>query len=305
MTHHSDEQLTAAFQTYLLAEKRVSENTFKAYKNDIEEFVLFLKALEKSIKTSAISDLKEYLAHCRTRQLSTKTVCRKITSLKLFFDYVWRTFNIENKAEHLIFPKTEKRIPIYLTSEEIETLLNATHHDMTDRGKRNRVILYLLYASGMRVSELISLTLDSIHFDTGFIIFSGKGSKERSIPLPEPMIHLLRDYCETSYFSFIPQGTVAAKRYIFASYSKGKEKPLSRQLIWMLIKKCMRTAGIKKNISPHTLRHSLATHLLKNGANLRSLQLFLGHEHLNTVEFYTHLDTSHLRVIYDKTHPRA
>jgi integrase/recombinase XerD len=305
MNLYSDDQLTSAFQTYLLAEKRVSENTFNAYKNDIEEFLLFLKTVEKSVKTSAVSDLKEYLTHCRAKKLSPRTVCRKISSLKLFFDYVWRAFNIENKAEHLIFPKTDKRIPIYLTSEEIEQLLQSTHQDMSERGKRNRVILYLLYASGMRVSELISLTLDSIHFDTGFIIFKGKGSKERSIPLPEPMMILLRDYCETTYFTFIPAGTLASRRYIFASYSKGKEKPLSRQLIWMLIKKCMRLAGIKKNISPHTLRHSLATHLLKNGANLRSLQLFLGHEHLNTVEFYTHLDTSHLRVVYNKTHPRA
>jgi integrase/recombinase XerD len=158
----------------------------------------------------------------------------------------------------------------------------------------------------MRVSELVSLTIDQIHFDTGFVSIQGKGGKERMVPIPQNVLELLRFYLETVYDKLLAKNVLSEeKKYLFAVIYQKKIKPISRQLFWSALKKIISKSGIKKNISPHTLRHSLATHLLKKGANIRLLQVLLGHEQLTTVQIYTHLEDSHLREEYDKKHPRA
>jgi integrase/recombinase XerD len=296
------------FHTYLLTEKRVSQNTFLAYKRDLEQFDQFL--IKEKLKISDVTKkhLNAFLKMVKDQGLSAKTLSRKISSLKLFFNYLSSQHVSSNPAKTLIFPKLEKTLPTYLTEQEIEKLLSAANRDTSDKGVRNKVMLYLLYATGMRVSELVSLTIDQIHFDTGFARVVGKGSKERMIPLPKNILELLRFYVDTVYPKLLPKNidlTINTKKYLFAACYNNQLKPLSRQSFWGLLKKILSRAAIFKNVSPHSLRHSLATHLLQKGADLRSLQMLLGHQNLATVQVYTHLGNSEIRKVYDKKHPRA
>lgn len=298
----------ANFCTYLLTEKRVLKNTFLAYKRDIEQFYLFLKEKRLQVHGCKLENLKAFLKWLKGQGLTAKSLSRKITSLKLFYNFLNKQYGLDNFADALTFPKFEKTLPNYLSESEIQKLLQTADKDDSGKGQRNRMMIYLLYATGMRVSELVNLTFDQIHFDTGFINLVGKGNKERSIPLPKNIFKMLKHYQENVYPKLIPSKILANEKianYVFVSAQKNVVKPISRQMFWMSLKKVLQKASIFKNISPHSLRHSLATHLLKNGADVRSLQLILGHENLSTVQIYTHLEDPQLRKIYDKKHPRA
>lgn len=302
----SDESYIAHFQTYLLTEKRAAQNTFLAYKNDIEQLEEFFKSKKLSIENSKTSHLKSFIKVLREKGLKNKSLIRKISSFKVFFKYLEDQFELKNIAEPLILPKLEQTLPLYLTDAEIESLFETANQDKTARGIRNQVMIYLLYASGMRVSELVHLTVDQINFETGFVQLMGKGNKERSIPLPGNILSFLKYYLDKIRKEFLPKNKVLVNaNYIFPYYSHNKVTPITRQSVFLILKKMIALSGINKNISPHSLRHSLATHLLKNGANLRSIQMLLGHEHLSTIQVYTHVETSHLRKVYDKKHPRA
>ncbi|MBU1008217.1 tyrosine-type recombinase/integrase [Candidatus Dependentiae bacterium] len=294
------------FEMFLLAEKRVAQNTFVAYQRDIKQFMDFLRANRLSLKRCAKPQLKRFLRILKTSGATAKTISRKISSLKLFFSFLHDRFEFENKATSLVFPKTEKKLPVYLTEQELQLLFDAANKDNSYRGIRNKVMLSLIYASGMRVTELVSTKLEQIHFDTGFVSIMGKGSKERMVPLPQNVLVLLRFYIDTVYEKLLPKKIALGKKeYLFPVSYKKQIKAISRQQFWSLLKQMITQSEIKKNISPHSLRHSLATHLLKKGANIRLLQVLLGHEQLTTVQVYTHLQDSHLRKEYDKKHPRA
>lgn len=299
-----DLDLTTNFHTYLLTEKRVSKNTFFAYKKDIEQFVLFFNENKISLDSCNKNHLKKYLKFLNDQNLSAKTLSRKISALKSFFKFLNERFDFENKAKNLIFPKIEKNLPTYLTESEIQKLFGIANKDESLKGQRNKIMLYLLYASGMRVSELVALTVDQIHFDTGFVFLTGKGNKERSVPLPVNILNLLRYYLDNIYLKLLPENS-GEKKYLFFSVYKNIIKPITRQSFWIILRNILKKADIYKNISPHSLRHSLATHLLKNGADIRSLQILLGHENISTVQIYTHLEKKQVREIYDKKHPRA
>ena len=307
----NNESYLTLFHTYLLTEKRVSQNTFLAYKRDLEQLVNFFEENKITIKSCNKNHLKKFLKTLNNLGLSAKTVSRKISSIKAFFNYLHENFKILNKASTLIFPKIEKTLPIYLTQDEVQKLLQAANEDVSPKGVRNKVMVYLLYASGMRVSELVNLQTDQVHFDTGFIGLMGKGNKERLVPIPKNIIEMLKNYLDNVYVKLLAsnkkavEGNVNPQNYMFFSNYKSQLKSISRQSFWIILKSILKKARISKNISPHTLRHSLATHLLKGGADLRSLQLLLGHEQLSTVQIYTHLEKSHLKKIYDKKHPRA
>lgn len=307
---NENEKFLTLFETYLLTEKRVSKNTFSAYKRDIDQLFEFFKKNKINLRNCNKHHLKKYLKSLKTANVTARTLSRKISSIKSLFKYLNERFNLENQADYLTFPKLEKTLPLYLTQEEVQKLLEAANMDKSEKGVRNKVMLYLLYASGMRVSELVSLTIDQIQFDTGFISLMGKGNKERVIPLPRNVMELLRFYLDSVYIKLMPKQLDVAqeakqKNYLFFVFYKNTIKPISRQSFWLILKDLLLKAQIFKNISPHSLRHSLATHLLKSGADIRSLQLLLGHEHLSTVQIYTHLEKSQLRKIYDKKHPRA
>ena len=288
-------ELQTKFEAYLLTEKRVSVNTFTAYKRDIAQFICFLGKENIIIEQIKKNDLKKFLAYLYDLKLSARSVARKISSLKIFFTYLHQQFGWKNIGQELYTPKIEQKLPQYLTENEIKLLLTAAEQDQTAIGIRNKVMLYLLYVSGMRISELIMLTTADMHFDTGFISVCGKGGKQRMIPIPQLVLVMIKNYL----------GTHPITDYLFPVKYGKKIKPISRQAFWVVLKKLCKRSGIDKSIFPHQLRHSLATHLLKKGADLRSLQLLLGHENISTVQIYTHIETSHLREIYDKKHPRS
>ena len=301
-----DSHYLTHFEMFLLAEKRVSDNTFAAYKKDIEQLLFFLKRNKQNLQKCGVPQLKKFLRELKNDGLTAKTLSRKISSIKLFFSFLQDRFDFVNKGKALIFPKIEKKLPVFLTEKEIVKLFSVANEDNSYRGIRNKVMLSLLYASGMRVSELVSMKLDQVHFDSGFVSIVGKGGKERMVPLPQNVLDLLRFYIDTIYKKLIPENKIAQNnQYLFAVLYKEKAKPISRQLFWSILKKLIQKSEIIKNISPHSLRHSIATHLLKKGANIRLLQVLLGHENLTTVQIYTHLECSQLREEYDKKHPRA
>jgi integrase/recombinase XerD len=301
----NDTKFFTHFEMFLLTEKRVSQNTFSAYRRDINQFLQFLSAEKQTLKQCCKSHLKKFLRTLKSQGITAKTLARKISSLKLFFSFLEDRFDVENKAASLVSPKIEKKLPVYLTEEEMKLLFDAAGKDNSYRGVRNKVMLSLLYATGMRVSELVSMKLDQIHFDTAFVTIIGKGNKERMAPVTQNALDLLRFYIDTVHRKLLPGNEKSKIIFLFPVSYQDKIKPISRQQFWSILKKIISKAGITKNISPHSLRHSLATHLLKKGANIRLLQVLLGHEQLTTVQIYTHLEKSHLRKVYDKKHPRA
>jgi integrase/recombinase XerD len=301
----NDTKFFTHFEMFLLTEKRVSQNTFSAYRRDINQFLQFLSTEKQTLKQCCKSHLKKFLRTLKSQGITAKTLARKISSLKLFFSFLEDRFDVENKAASLVSPKIEKKLPVYLTEEEMKLLFDAAGKDNSYRGVRNKVMLSLLYATGMRVSELVSMKLDQIHFDTAFVTIIGKGNKERMAPVTQNALDLLRFYIDTVHRKLLPGNEKSKIIFLFPVSYQDKIKPISRQQFWSILKKIISKAGITKNISPHSLRHSLATHLLKKGANIRLLQVLLGHEQLTTVQIYTHLEKSHLRKVYDKKHPRA
>lgn len=300
------EALITKFEAFLLTEKRVAHNTFAAYKRDIAQYTHFLLTRKIALEKAGTEHIKDFLHHLHEQKLTAQSVSRKISSLKSLYAYLHTHHSFENHARDLITPKLEKRLPQYLTEAEVEQLLQATHRDESLNGVRNKTMIYLLYVSGMRISELVHVKKSAIHLDTGLMNISGKGGRDRVVPLPEHMLVLLRDYFETVHPKLILRnGMFMETEYAFPLFYGQKIKPISRQAFWIILKKIALDSNIKKLVSPHKLRHSLATHLLKKGADLRSLQLLLGHEQISTVQIYTHLENEHIRQVYDKKHPRS
>lgn len=298
------EHIKAQFQAYLLTEKRVARNTFDAYARDIDQLAVFLLKRKKRFDNTRHNDLIEFLRYLKSSlNLSARTVSRKISSIKTLFNYLSERHGYTNSAADLIFPKLEKRLPEYLTEQEVEKLFEQAEADTSDLGVRNKVMLILLYVTGVRISELVHLRSSDIQFDTGLVAVSGKGGKERLVPLPQPVVPLLQDYLDKIHPRLIKKR--GQNDYLFPIRYGKAIKPISRQAFWAILKKLAMHVTSKKSISPHKLRHSLATHMLKKGADLRSLQLLLGHENLSTVEIYTHVEMSYARKIYDKKHPRS
>jgi integrase/recombinase XerD len=300
-------QLQTRFETYLLTEKRVAANTFGAYKRDLEQFVAYTERKKITAKDINSDHIKAFLQHLKKLRMSSRSMARKISTLKSFFTYIHHYAGWKNNfSNELITPKIEKRLPHFFTESEIELLFRIAEMDKTLAGKRNRVMLYLLYVSGMRISELCNLRMSDVHFDTGFIHVAGKGGKSRMVPLPQMMLDMLHEYSDTIYKEVHKKGKSRAdNEYLFPIYYAGSIKPITRQSFWIILKKLWAKSGSDKQISPHKLRHSLATHMLKSGADLRSLQVLLGHENLSTVQIYTHVETSYLRTVYNKKHPRS
>lgn len=282
--------LILSFEDYLRLERNYSENTIKSYLNDIIHFELFYK--DFLLKVNA-NDIRRYL---RSVDLSSKSISHNLSSLKTFYNYFLRqeeiTFNPVDGVER---PKIEKNLPTSLTEDEVLRLLDIDVNNEFD--SRNKAIFELLYSSGIRISELTSMELSNIDFDDCLIRIMGKGSKERIIPLGDYAINYLEDYINNYRFKL----NVKNSSYVFLNNRGGK---LSRQFIFKTLKlECIKK-GIKKNVSPHTLRHTFATHLLKNGADLRIIQELLGHENISTTQIYTHLTNEKLKGDYVEFFPR-
>ncbi len=290
------------FQIYLVTEKRSPLNTAAAYISDLKQYGDFLAKKQVPLSASTLALAKEYLHFLKVSVgLSATSMARKISSLKIFFSWTAKEYGWHNYTLDLTCPKIPRRLPCYLTNQEVDELLACASQQRGDLGVRNKTMLYLLYVSGMRISELTSLTRS--HFTNQSITVEGKGGKQRLIPLPTMMIDMVHEYLENGHKKFVKKN--GDTDYVFPIVYGGKIKSISRQSCWIILKNLCAKTSINRPVWPHQLRHSLATHLLKNGADLRSLQLLLGHENIATVEIYTHLDTRYLRNIYDKKHPRS
>ena len=293
------------FEAYLLTEKRVSKNTFCAYKRDLQQFVNYLEIQKYALTDLTEKKLQMFVRTLHKQELSARSISRKISTLKTFFDFLERVYELPNHAKHVLFPKIEKKLPQFLSTNQIVLLFKTVEADTTFLGIRNKLMLYILYVAGIRVSELTQLTISSVHFDTGFLLIEGKGGKQRMIPIPQQLLTMIRAYLEEKKLFLIRKKITNSAGYLFSIMYGKKVKAISRQSCWIIFKKLCKRAGIKQVVSPHQLRHSLATHMLQKGMDLRSLQLLLGHENIATVQIYTHLDTKHLRDVYDKKHPRS
>ena len=285
-----NDRLINDFKNYLELERNYSNNTSLSYVKDVTLFSNFIK------KDLLLVDKKDIEKYIRSLNKSSKTISHVISSLKSFYNYYMRMGNINsNPTDEIDRPKIEKKIPEFLTLEEISSLLNFKVNNEFEA--RNKAILELLYSSGLRISELTSLELSNIDLDECLVRVMGKGSKERIVPLGDYAIEALKEYI---YF-YRPMLNKNNSSYIFLNNRGGI---LSRQFIFKVIKEECIKKGIRKNVSPHTLRHTFATHLLKNGADLRIIQELLGHENLSTTQIYTHLTNDKLKHDYEDYFPR-
>lgn len=285
-----NDKLINDFKNYLELERNYSNNTSLSYVKDVTLFSEFIK------KDLLLVDKKDIEKYIRSLNKSSKTISHVISSLKSFYNYYMRMGNINsNPTDEIDRPKIEKKIPEFLTLEEVSSLLNFKVNNEFEA--RNKAILELLYSSGLRISELTSLELSNIDLDECLVRVMGKGSKERIVPLGDYAIEALKEYI---YF-YRPMLNKNNSSYIFLNNRGGI---LSRQFIFKVIKEECIKKGIRKNVSPHTLRHTFATHLLKNGADLRIIQELLGHENLSTTQIYTHLTNDKLKHDYEDYFPR-
>ncbi len=294
------EKTIREFIYYLNVERGLSENTLNSYSRDLKNFLDFIQ----DQNVSKWNDVKrthimKYLIHMRNSGKAASTITRNIASVRSFFQFLIQEGMIsENPSTDLETPKQEKKLPEILTPDEVDKLLSKPN--TTDfRGKRDKAMLELLYASGMRVSELINLNVEHIDTQNGYILCRGKGEKERIVPLGKLAISSVTDYLTKSR----PQMRKDLSEPSLFLNHHGRR--LSRQGFWKILKKYAEKIGIKNKITPHTLRHSFATHLLENGADLRAVQEMLGHSDISTTQIYTQLTKQRLKDVYSKSHPRA
>lgn len=288
----NNESLLKDFLDYLSSEKGLASNTLSAYRRDISTFLAFLKSNGKTVNEVTESFLGSFLEHLVSKRFAPSSRGRSLIALKVFFKFLKREGVLtENPAFYLSSPKLWQMIPEVLSEEEAKALLAAPDLQ-TKEGARDAAILELLYSCGVRVSELCGLKLNDVE-DT-FIKVLGKGSKERLVPIGEPAIAAL-DYYLTQW-----RGEDEA---VFLFLGK-KGHPITRQDVWSLVKQHSQGAGIQKSVTPHTLRHTFATHMLNHGADLRIIQELLGHASISSTERYTHLSKKHLSDAFNRCHPR-
>ncbi len=279
------------YRNYLKYERAYSDNTVGAYMNDLNKYEEFLK---KDILESDTEDLEKYLKYIKN--LESTTVAHKITSIKSYFNYnIKRGIVSVNPADKVSIPKLTKHLPEYLTEEEVGKLLDVEVKSPYDY--RNKTILELLYSSGIRISELVNIKTPNYDSEECLIRIMGKGSKERIVPLGDYAVNIMNDYMN----NYRPLINKKHTDYVFINNRGDK---ISRQFIFKVIKKEALKKGIKKDISPHTLRHTFATHLLKNGADLRIIQELLGHENISTTQIYTHVTNNKLKSDYETYFPK-
>lgn len=288
------------FLEYLSVERGLAKNTIDAYNRDLKSYIIYLRTknitnIDYTNRTTIVS----YLLLMQKDGKASSSISRACAAIKSFYQFLFRERLIEkDPTANLDTPKLEHRLPKVLTVEEVEKLLSQP--DTTNPlGMRDRSMLELLYATGMRVTELISISVEDVNLEMGFLRCMGKGSKERIVPVGSIALEYLEQYI-----------SIARKELLNGKESKilflnRQGNIMTRQGFWKIIKKYSNQAGIYKKITPHTLRHSFATHLLENGADLRAVQEMLGHADISTTQIYTHITRNKIKEVYDKTHPRA
>lgn len=289
------------FKDYLISEKKLSDNTNYAYYEDVLQFYEYLneKKAGEMLDYFTLDSIDGYLVWIYKKGLSARSIARKLSSLSLFLKFLKIEKIIEDNPSGLINrPKYSKKNPVYLTLDEIEKLIN--YFDLTKpEGIRDRTIIELIYSCGLRVSELSDLNVGSVRFKDNLLQVFGKGSKERYVPIGERGLGDLKIYLEKARPALLKNKKTDA---LFLNY---RGERLTRKGIWKNLKTAGKMAGIEKEFCVHSLRHSFATHLIQNGADVRAIQLLLGHKSINTTEIYTHLDLSNLKESYKKYHTHS
>ena len=295
-----------SFLNYLTVEKGFSANTIDAYHNDLNQLAEFAEkeAANRGVMPAWVNfsrqDMLSYLLDLKERNYAVTTIARKVASAKSFFSFMVAEGKIKgNPMENISSPKVGKPLPDAISISQVRQLIDQPAKLATPEAKRDRAMLGLLYASGMRVSELVSLNLNDVDTKGCYVRCFGKGNKERLVPIYQQAAQVVEEYV-TEVRPLLVHSD--AEQALFVNQRGGR---LTRQGLWQILKAYAKSAGLGKQVTPHTLRHSFATHMLSGGADLRSVQEMLGHASISTTQIYTHLTSEHIRRTYDKAHPRA
>lgn len=287
------------YKQYLIVEKGSSKNTILAYMRDLLEYTNFLGSQRNitEIEETTIQDVEVYIKSMHN-QVSSRTISRRIVSLRNYYAFLTKEGILKkNIMSHFDLPKTKKYLPTVLSEEEVRKILDSV--ELTDPlSSRNRCMLELLYATGLRVSELINLTLTQVNIGMQYVKVIGKGNKERLVPMTDYVSSLIKKYIEKDREFFLGNQDSS---YVFLTK---KGKPIKREHVYQIVQKVSENSVVNKHISPHSFRHTFATHLLENGADLRSIQELLGHSDINTTTVYTHISNTKLQKEYTQFHPR-
>ena len=290
------------FIHFLIVEKGLAKNTIVSYERDLKSYIKYFGNVEQLKNVNEVERIHiiHFLGHLKEQGKSSRTLARHVASIRAFHQFLLRErVSDHDPSVHIETPKLERTLPKVLNLAEVETLLDSP--DTKDHyGIRDKAMLELLYATGIRVSELIGLQTSDVHLTMGFVRCIGKGNKERIIPIGKTALAALEHYVNNGRSHFISK-----KNHDNALFLNHHGKQLTRQGFWKILKKLAQGAGIEKELTPHTLRHSFATHLLENGADIRAVQEMLGHSDISTTQIYTHVTKTRLRDVYSKFHPRA
>lgn len=295
------EKYLREYHYYLISELHLSDNTWHSYESDVTQYVNYIVKYRGIQEPNDInlSDLRSYIDSLNRKKIVPSSQARKLSAIKNFHKFLFKEKLVnEDITSAIDLPKQTKKLPTILSIEEVDMLLNSLTND-TPIESRNKAMIELAYASGLRVSELVGLTLSDLHLDAGFVQVHGKGNKERIVPVGEIAIDSLNNYINNDRMKLVKKHTDV----LFINGRDGGQ--ISRQGFFLIIKEKVKACGINKEISPHKLRHSFASHLLKNGVDLRLIQELLGHENIATTERYTHIQNDDLVKTYEFAHPRA
>lgn len=290
------------FTHFLIVERGLAENTKVSYERDLKNYIKYIGNKEqlKNLNEVQRVHIAHFLGYLKEQGKSTKTLARHVASIRAFHQFLLREKVTDHDPSVLIdTPRFERSLPKTLSLVEVETLLESPNKSDV-YGMRDKAMLELLYATGIRVSELIELNISDIHLTMGFVRCLGKGNKERIIPIGKTAVNVLERYLEKARPQF-----VSKKNPVDALFLNHHGRQLTRQGFWKILKKLAQNAGIQKELTPHTLRHSFAAHLLENGADIRAVQEMLGHADLSTTQIYTQLTKTKLKDVYSQFHPRA
>ncbi len=286
------------FFDFLENEKKLSENTLQSYKRDLKQFRRYLEACELHYNRVKEEDIKDYIRELQEDGKKASSISRCIASIRSFYQFILKRKKIkQDPTANIQSPKIEKRVPSVLTSKEVELLLDQPK-DVDLKGTRDKAMLEFAYATGMRVTEIISLNIDDVNLEKGYVTCKS-GTKQRTIPLGTMSLQALKEYVEDARDILIKDENEKA---LFVNINGGR---LTRQGFWKIIKYYKEQAHITKDITPHVLRHSFATHLLQNGADLKAIQTMLGHSDISSTQIYMQFQDEGLKDIYKKAHPRA
>lgn len=295
--HQHKDLLADQFINHLRVERGLADNTIQSYSRDLLRFFQFLEGRKRSPVHATQDDIMDYMGTLQ-KDLSARSCARSLSALKMFFRFLVTEGRIESSPARLLgAPKLPLKLPGVLTRDEVDILL-AQPDPSNQRGHRDKAMLELLYATGLRVSELVGLQISNINLEAGYVRMVGKGSKERMVPMGTKALEVLKAYLSEA------RGKLLKNKSSSSLFLNSRGAALTRQGFWKIIKKYGKKAGIRKETTPHKLRHSFASHLLEGGADLRSVQIMLGHADISTTQIYTHITRERLKQIHEKYHPR-